>query len=145
MGKVIQWEMCNKLNFDHTNKLYMHNPESVQENETRKLHWDFEIQTDHLISTRRPDLTIIYKKERTCRIGNFAVPVVYRIKLKKPWTMKALAAVTKGLVQGLEDLEMTGLVETVQTTALLRSAKTLRVLDTWGDLLSLKFQWKIIS
>ena len=39
-----------------------------------------------------------------------------------------------------------GRVETIQTTALLRTAKILRrVLETWGDLLSLKLQWKTIS
>ena len=37
----------------------MPNPTSVQENETHKLLWDFEIQTDHLISARRPELIII--------------------------------------------------------------------------------------
>ena len=38
---------------------------------------------------------------------------------------------TKGLVQGLADLEITGRVETVQITALLRSAKIpRRVLET---------------
>ena len=34
--------------------------------------------------------------------------------------------VTKGLVQGLEDLEITGQIETVQTTAWLRSTRILR-------------------
>ena len=49
------------------------------------------------------------------------------------------------LVQRLEDLEKTGRVETIQTTALLRSTRILRrVLETWGDLLSLNFQWEII-
>ena len=39
--------------------------------------------------------------------------------------------VTKGLEQGLEDLEIRGQVETIQTTALLRSARILRrVLET---------------
>ena len=48
--------------------------------------------------------------------------------------------------KGLEDLEMRQLVETIQTTALLGSARTLRrVLDTRGDLLALKFQWELIS
>ena len=60
--EVIRWELCKKLKFDHTSKWYMHNPESVRENETNKLLWDFEIQTDHQISTRRPDLIIIHKK-----------------------------------------------------------------------------------
>ena len=61
-------------------------------------------------------------------------------ELKKLWNMKvtiililigALGTVTKGLVQGLEDLEMTGQVETVQTTVLLRLARIQRrVLET---------------
>ena len=45
--------------FDHTIKLYMHGMESVLENEIHKHHWDFEIQIDHLISARRPDLVIV--------------------------------------------------------------------------------------
>ena len=44
------------------------------------------------------------------------------------------------------DLEVGRLVETIQMTALLRRARILRrVLETWGDLLSLKLQWKTIS
>ena len=64
----------------------------------------------------------------------------------KPILIAALGTVTKELVQRLEDLEVTGRVETVQTTALLREAKILRrFLETWGDLLSLKLQWETIS
>ena len=56
-------------------------------------------------------------------------------ELKKLWIMKvtvipivisAFGTVTKGLVKGLEDLEIRGRVETIQTTALLRSARILR-------------------
>ena len=60
MGKVIHWEL---LKSDHSNKWYMRNPESVLENETHKLLWDFEIQTNYQISARRPDLIIINEKE----------------------------------------------------------------------------------
>ena len=63
-GKVIDWEMCKKFKFDHTNKWYMHNPAPVLENDTHKLLWDFKIQTDHLIRARRPDLIIINKKKK---------------------------------------------------------------------------------
>ena len=155
MAKVIHWEL---------NKWYLHNPKSILENEIHKLLWDFEIQTDHLITARRPHLIIINKKERTCRIVEFAVPADHRVKLKecekrdkyidfarelkKLWNIKvtiiqnvigALGTVTKGFVPGLEKLEIMGRVETVQTTALLRSARILgRVLQTWGDLLSIK-------
>ena len=41
MGKVINWEWCKKLKFDHMNKWYMHNPESVLKNETHKLSLGF--------------------------------------------------------------------------------------------------------
>ena len=64
VSKVIHWELSKNLTFDQTNKWYMHNPESVPENETHKLLSDFEIQTDHLISVRRPDLIIINSNKK---------------------------------------------------------------------------------
>ena len=54
---------------------------------------------------------------------------------KKLWKMKvtfilivigALGTATKGLIKGLGDLEIKGRVETIQTAALLRSARILR-------------------
>ena len=142
----------------------MHNPAPVQENNTHKLLWDFDIHTDHLISAKRPDIIIINKKKkkekkkkkRICKIVDFAVPSDHRIKLKefekkdkyldfarelkKPWNMKitivpiligAFDTITNGLLKGLEDLEVGGLVETIQMSALLRTARILRrVLET---------------
>ena len=61
----------------------MHNPAPVQENNTHKLLWNFDIHTDHLISTRRPDLIIINKNKITCKIVDFAVLADHRIKLKE--------------------------------------------------------------
>ena len=46
----------------------MHNPASVQENDTHKLLWDFDILMDHLISARKPDLIIIYKKRELAKL-----------------------------------------------------------------------------
>ena len=64
----------------------------------------------------------------------------------KPIVIGALGTVTEGLLKGLEDLEVRGQVKTIQTTALLRTARILRrVLETWGDLLSHKLQSKNIS
>ena len=48
----------------------MHNPAPVLENDTHKLLWDFNIQTDHLISARRPDLIIINKKKKKENLQN---------------------------------------------------------------------------
>ena len=172
VGNVIHWEMCKKFKFDYTNKWYIHNPASVIENDSHKLLWDFNIQTDHLIPARIPGLIIINKKKKIIyKIVDFAVLADHRIKLKefekkykyldlarelkKLWNMKvtiiqiligAFITVTKGLLKGLEDLEVGGRVETTQTTTLLITARILRrVLETWGDLLSLRLQWKTIS
>ena len=76
-------------------------------------------------------------------------------ELKKRWNMMvtiiqivicAFGTVTKGLLKGLEDLEVGDREETIQTTAILKTARILRrVLETCEDLLSLKLQWKTIS
>ena len=151
VSKVIYFEMYRKFQFDHTNKLYMHNPAPVLENDSYKLLWDFNIQTDHLIPARRPGLIIINKNKRISKIVDFVVPADHRInmkesekkdkyldlarELKKLWNMKltivsivigALGIITKGLLKVLEDLEVGGWVETIQTTALLRTARILR-------------------
>ena len=41
----------------------------VLKNETHKILWDFEIQTDHQISVRRSDLVIANKKENLLNSG----------------------------------------------------------------------------
>ena len=64
----------------------MHNPVAVLETDTRNLLWEFDIQTDHQISTRRPDLVITKKKKKKKKIRkivDFAVPADHRIKLKE--------------------------------------------------------------
>ena len=111
----------------------MLNPAPVLENDTHKLLWDLNIQTDHLIPARRPDLIIINKKKRICKIVDFAVPADHKINLKesekkdkypdlareikKLWNMKvtivpmvigALGTMNKGLLKALEDLEVGG-------------------------------------
>ena len=72
VGKAIHLEMCKKFKFDHANKWYMHKPAHVLENDAHKPLWEFDIQTDHLIPTRRPDLIIINKKKKenlqNCRL-----------------------------------------------------------------------------
>ena len=130
----------------------MHKPAPVLENVSHKLLWDFNIQTDHLIPARKPDLIIIKKKKKICKSIDFAVPADHRInlkesekkdkyhdlarELKKLWNMKVtilpivigvLGTITKGVLKGLEDLEIGGRVETIQTTALLRTARILRL------------------
>ena len=99
--------------------------------------FDFEVPADHRINLKESE-----NKDKYLDLSR---------ELKKLWNMKvtivpivigALGTITKGL----EDLEVGGRVETIQTTALLRIARILSwVLETWDDLLLLRIQWKTIS
>ena len=63
-----------------------------------------------------------------------------------PIMIGAIDTGTKGLLKELEDLEFGERVDTIQTTAILGTARILsRVLETWRDTLSLKLLWKTIS
>ena len=35
VGNVIHWELCKRFKFDYINKWYMHNSDSILENETQ--------------------------------------------------------------------------------------------------------------
>ena len=59
-----------------------------------------------------------------------------------PTVIGAFGSVTKGLLKGVEDLEFGGRVETIQNYW--ERQEYWRVQETWGDLLSLKLQWKTI-
>ena len=82
---------------------------------------DFAVLADHRVKLKENE-----KKDKYFDRGR---------ELKKLWKITvtfiqiiigALGTVNKGLLKGLEDLEIRGRVETIQTTALLRSAKILR-------------------
>ena len=73
LGKIIHWKLARKCNFEAGDQWYEHEPESVLENEDYKMMWDFSIQTD-VIEARRLDLVVVGKKERSCKIIDFAVP-----------------------------------------------------------------------
>ena len=60
-----------------------------------------------------------------------------------PIMIGAFGTVTKRQLKGREDVEVGGREVTIQTTALLKTARILRrVQETWGDLLSLNLLWK---
>ena len=147
-GKAITRELCK------TTKWYMHKVKSVLGNETNKILWDYVIQTDQLIPARRPDLTLT--KNRIYRFVDFGVPVDNRVIIKereKRYKYLDLAKELKKTIEledpgntncsccsrngpqepeeKLEELEINGRIETIQTTALLRSTRILRrVLET---------------
>ena len=72
LGKIVHWNLTRKCNFEAGDKWYEHDPESALENEDYKILWDFSIQTDHVIEARRPDLVLVDKKDRSCKIIDFS-------------------------------------------------------------------------
>ena len=60
----------------------MNNPESILEKVACKILWDFETQTDHLISARQSDFVTVndQKKKKEIKICQI---VDHRVKLKK--------------------------------------------------------------
>ena len=74
---MVHWKLVIKFNFEAGDKWYEHEPESAFENEDYKILWDFSIQTDHVTEAWRPDLVVADKKERICKIIDFAVFAVF--------------------------------------------------------------------
>ena len=70
------------IKFDPVIMCNRHNPKSIPKPETYNVHWNFEIQTDHLTLARLPEHMIDNNnnknKERTCHIGH----LTYQIKDK---------------------------------------------------------------
>ena len=110
--------------------------------------WDFEIQTDHRILTRRRGIGLINRKKRTCSQVDFAVLVNYKMKpeeseklakyfdivreMKKlknirvtvvPIVIRSFGTVPKDLEKRPRELEIRGSIKATQTTPLLKSAR----------------------
>ena len=140
--------MCN---FEAVDKWYEHEPESVLENKDYKILWDFSIQTDHVIEAWRPDLVVVDKKERSCKIIDFAVPGDSRIEekekdkiekyqdlgreLQKIWNIKvniiplavgSLGATPKQFGNRLKQIGITVATAQVQKKVLLRTARIVK-------------------
>ena len=134
----------------------MHKPEFFLENQAHKVIRVFDIEIDHLISTRSPDRMIVNnnnnkRNKKTCRFVDFVVPYDHRLKIKesekrdkyqdslgnkkKLWNTKvtvipivigALWTVPKGLVRELEEWEIRERTATIQTTVMLKSPRIRR-------------------
>ena len=48
-----------------------------------KILWDFNIQTDHIVEHRLPDVVILDKKANSCHLVDIAVPADNRIDVEK--------------------------------------------------------------
>ena len=90
---------------------------------------DFTVPADHRLKLKENEKRDKYQDpaRELNKLWNLEVTVI-------PIVNATLGTGTEGLVQGLEDLKIRGRVGIIQTTKLLKSARTLRrVLEIWGD------------
>ena len=69
MGKTLGYL---QKGFNVPEKWYLHKTLPCTENEFFKIHWDFNIQVDHIIEHRRPDMVIVGKTKKKAQIVDFA-------------------------------------------------------------------------
>ena len=143
LGKIVHWKLARKCNFEAGDKWYEHEPESVLQNGDFKILWDLSIQ--------RPDLVVVNKTDRSCKITDFAVLGDSRIEekekdkiekyqdlgreLQKIWNVKltiislvvgSFRAIPKQFGNRLKQIGITAGTAQVQKTVLLGTAKILR-------------------
>ena len=82
LAKKIHWDLCKKNGLEHTKKWYEHVPEGAVENEELKVLWNINVQCDK-VTTRKPDIILIDKKERKGTIIDVAVPADVRLGEKE--------------------------------------------------------------
>ena len=119
--------------------------------------WDFNIQCDHIIEARRPDILIVEKEEKVCKIIDIAIPGDSRVaekerekvekyldlkrEIARIWFMKkvrvipvvvgALGTIAKNLDKRIEKIRIKIKAERIQKTAILGTARILKkVLET---------------
>ena len=152
IAQVIHWQFCKDYNLEHAEKWYDHRPQVTVENDKVKILWDMKIQTDKVLEHSRPDILVLDKDQRICKIIDVACPFDTRIiekerekvdryqdlkwELKRIWQCNdvqvvpiiigALGTVSKSLKKWLERISLNIYFGTLQKACLLGTARTLR-------------------
>ena len=147
--RFIRLELCQKFGLVGKVKWYHRKTTSVVENDRVKILCDFNIQIDHVIQHRRPDIVVLYKTERKCHLIHIAVLGDKMIELKeqrkinnyselrqevkKIWNLSqfvvisvvigALGVTSKILKDWLKKLDVKSSIELLQKATLLGTAK----------------------
>ena len=86
VAKIIHLKLAKKFNLIETNtklKWYNYTPEKVLENESYKLLWDFQINTDRTIIASKPDIIFHDKNANKLYIIDVAIPADANIVKKR--------------------------------------------------------------
>ena len=80
---AVHWSLCETYHIKHSEQWYQHMTEPVIETESVNILWDMNIQTDHVIEHRRPDIVVIDKDKKTALLIDIAVPADARVEEKE--------------------------------------------------------------
>ena len=150
-GTKIHWEICKKYDIEVNKNWFEHKPEKVTENNYCKILWDFNIQTDHIIEARRPDLVLLDRMVNKCYVVDFAVPFDSRVEckeqekiekyqdlvreLKKIWNMPivmvplvigTLGTISKQFKNNLKKIDIQTKLNELQKTVVINTARIIR-------------------
>ena len=91
---------------------YNHKPLPVIENDVIKVLWDFNIQTDKHVTSNRPDIVIVDKKEKSLKLIDVSIPNDINIVSKKIEKIEKYANLSIGLKElwGMKTVEIIPLV-----------------------------------
>ena len=154
VANIVHWGLCKNLGYKHQGNWYKHDGKQtpVLEDENSKILWDFNIQTDHVIEHKRPDIVVMDKKSKKAWIIDIAIPGDTRVnskeeekierygelarEVKKLWKLKgvkvvpivigALGTTPKNLEMWLKEIGLNIKIGLLQKVALLGSARILR-------------------
>ena len=151
--RYIHWKLCEKHDFQRAQQWYEHEPDGVIENKGYKILWDFTIQCDTKIEARRPDIVLIDKTMKEVKIVDVTIPGDERVnerevgkiekykvlkdEIARMWNMKevivipvvvrALGAISTDFEKYIAAIGIEMRVEHAQETALLETARFLRL------------------
>ena len=150
----VHWRLCEKHDFEGASQWYKHKPDGIIKNEVHKILWDFTIQRDIKIDAQQPYIVIIEKNKKEVKIVNVTIPgdvlvterevgkiEKYKIlkegitrmwKMKKvtviPVAVEALGSISTGFKKYVTAIGIEMKVANAQKTALLGTARILRLL-----------------
>ena len=85
--QIIHWQLCKDNGLDHSERWYDHRPDAITENESVKLLWDMQIQTDKVLEHSRPDIVLMNKGKRSAKIIDIACSFDTRVVEKEQETI----------------------------------------------------------
>ena len=153
VARYIHWRLCGKFDHDRAKNWYEHNPEGVSESANCKILWDVVIQCDKEIEARRPDIVVLDKTSKEVKAIDIAIPGDVRVcekelekinkykllkdEIARLWNVRkvtvipivvgALGAITTRFEKFVMEAGIELRVEHVQKTALLGTARILRL------------------